>query len=122
MPRERPPRARDAVAHHFTIEGNGGSITGTLHVGMYPDGRPCEVFITIAKAGSTLRGVTDVLAKTISHALQHGVPISELASSYMDTKFEPSGTTNDPDIPTAHSITDYIGCRLALDFPKETAP
>ena len=85
-------------------------------VNNYPDGRPCEVFLKIAKMGGTLSGLTDGLAITMSHALQRGVPIDDLCKGLIGLRFEPTGQTNDPDIPECLSVLDYIGRRLARDY------
>ncbi len=107
-----PPRAvrhklkeeRMSITHKFNIGGHEGYIT----VGLYPDGSPGELFITMAKEGSTVSGLMDSFALTTSIALQHGVPLKLLCEKFAHTRFEPSGWTNNPDIGFAKSIMDYI--------------
>ncbi|MBI5609556.1 MAG: vitamin B12-dependent ribonucleotide reductase [Deltaproteobacteria bacterium] len=103
---------RQALTHKFSIAGHEGYIT----VGMYEDGSPGEVFITMAKEGSTLSGLLDAFATAISLALQYGVPLQVLADKFTATRFEPSGFTGNRDIPMAKSITDYIFRWMALKF------
>src|SRR5690606_14167052 len=106
---------------------------GYLHVGLYPDtGMPGEIFITMAKQGSTIAGLMDSFATAISLALQYGVPLDDLVQKFSHVRFEPSGFTNNRQIPIAKSITDYIFRYLSLKFlgreqedpaaePEETA-
>jgi ribonucleoside-diphosphate reductase alpha chain len=115
-----PPRAvrhrlqdeRASVTHKFNIGGHEGYIT----VGLYPDGSPGELFITMAKEGSTVSGLMDSFALATSIALQHGVPLKLLCEKFEHTRFEPSGWTNNPDIGFAKSIMDYIFRWLHLRF------
>ncbi len=114
---ERPLRKklsdeRQALTHKFSIAGHEGYIT----VGMHEDGVPGEVFIRMAKEGSTLSGLLDAFATSISLALQYGVPLDVLCNKFTATRFEPSGFTGNRDIPIAKSITDYIFRWLALKF------
>ena len=107
-----PPRAvrhklqeeRASITHKFNIGGHEGYIT----VGLYPDGEPGELFITMAKEGSTVSGLMDSFALTTSIALQHGVPLKLLCEKFAHTRFEPQGWTSNPDIGYAKSIMDYI--------------
>ena len=110
--RKKLPDERQALTHKFSIAGHEGYIT----VGMYEDGTPGEVFITMAKEGSTLSGLLDAFATAISLALQYGVPLPVLCAKFTATRFEPSGFTGNKDIPIAKSITDYIFRWLALKF------
>ncbi len=110
--RKKLPDERQALTHKFSIAGHEGYIT----VGMYEDGTPGEVFITMAKEGSTLSGLLDAFATAISLALQYGVPLHVLCDKFTATRFEPSGFTGNKDIPIAKSITDYIFRWLALKF------
>ena len=110
--RKKLPDERQALTHKFSIAGHEGYIT----VGMYEDGAPGEVFITMAKEGSTLSGLLDAFATAISLALQYGVPLQVLADKFTATRFEPSGFTGNKDIPMAKSITDYIFRWLSLKF------
>ena len=115
-----PPRAvrhklqdeRASVTHKFNIGGHEGYIT----VGLYPDGSPGEIFITMAKEGSTVSGLMDSFACAVSIALQHGVPLKLLCEKFAHTRFEPSGWTNNPEIGFAKSIMDYIFRWLHLRF------
>ncbi|RMG65238.1 MAG: vitamin B12-dependent ribonucleotide reductase [Calditrichaeota bacterium] len=114
--RRRLPDERQAITHKFSIAGHEGYIT----VGMYEDGSPGEIFIVMAKEGSVVSGLMDSFATAISLALQYGVPLRVLCNKFAHTRFEPSGFTNNPQIPIAKSIMDYIFRWLALKFlPKE---
>ncbi len=116
LARRRLPDERRAITHKFSIGGHEGYMT----VGLYDDGTPGEVFITMAKEGSVVSGLMDSFATAISMALQYGVPIRVLCEKFSHTRFEPSGFTGNPDIPIAKSITDYIFRWLALKFiPSE---
>jgi ribonucleoside-diphosphate reductase alpha chain len=115
-----PPRAvrhklddeRMSITHKFNVGGHEGYIT----VGLYRDGSPGEIFITMAKEGSTVSGLMDSFACAVSLALQHGVPLKLLCEKFAHTRFEPSGWTNNPDIGFAKSIMDYIFRWLQLRF------
>ena len=115
-----PPRAvrhklqeeRASITHKFNVGGHEGYIT----VGLYPDGEPGELFITMAKEGSTVSGLMDSFALAVSIALQHGVPLKLFCEKFAHTRFEPSGWTNNPDIGFAKSIMDYIFRWLQLRF------
>jgi ribonucleoside-diphosphate reductase alpha chain len=116
LQRRRLPDERNAITHKFSIGGHEGYMT----VGMYADGTPGELFVTMAKEGSVVSGLMDSFATSISMALQYGVPLKVLADKFSHTRFEPSGFTGNPDIPIAKSITDYIFRWLALKFlPSE---
>ena len=110
--RRRLPDERNAITHKFSVGGHEGYIT----VGMYEDGSPGEIFIVMAKEGSVVSGLMDAFATAISMALQYGVPLKVLCNKFTHTRFEPSGYTNNPHIPFAKSITDYIFRWLALKF------
>jgi ribonucleoside-diphosphate reductase alpha chain len=123
--RRKLPDERQAITHKFSIAGHEGYITA----GMYEDGTLGEVFIVMAKEGSTLSGLLDAFATAISMALQYGVPLPVLCDKFTATRFEPSGFTGNRDIPIAKSITDYLFRWLALKFlnrgpavEAETAP
>ncbi len=116
--RKRLADERRALTHKFSIAGHEGYLT----VGMYEDGSPGELFITMAKEGSTVSGLMDAFATAVSLSLQYGVPLKVLADKFAHTRFEPSGFTNNPDLPIAKSLTDYIFRWLALKFlPAEGA-
>ncbi len=110
--REQLPRVRNSKTFRFTLSGTRGYFT----VGQYDDGRPGELFISISKQGSTLRGVMDAFATSVSFALQYGVPLKKLVRSFTHTSFAPAGVTDDPDIRTASSIIDYIFKRLGKTY------
>ncbi len=102
--RRRLPAERTAVTHKFEISGHEGYIT----VGLYPDGQPGEIFLKMAKEGSTVSGLMDSFATTVSVALQYGVPLKDLVNKFAHVRFEPSGFTGNQEIPIAKSIVDYI--------------
>ncbi len=111
--RKRLPDERPSITHKFSIAGH----EGYLHVGQYPDtGMPGEIFITMAKQGSTISGVMDAFATSISLALQYGVPLEDLVEKFSHMRFEPAGFTNNRQIPIAKSITDYIFRYLSLKY------
>ena len=119
--REKMPYERSSVTHKFSVGGHEGYIT----VGMYQDGRPGEVFIKMAKEGSTLSGVMDGLALTISLGLQYGVPLKVFVDKLLNTRFEPSGITSNPNIRFVSSVLDYIarwlgGRFISADYLKLT--
>jgi ribonucleoside-diphosphate reductase alpha chain len=117
--RRRLPTERNSVTHKFSIAGHEGYIT----VGMYEDGMPGEVFITMSKEGSTISGMMDAFATSVSLALQYGVPLKVLTDKFSHMRFEPSGFTNNQNIPIAKSICDYIFRWLAMKFlPKDEQP
>jgi ribonucleoside-diphosphate reductase alpha chain len=117
--RRRLPGERTAVTHKFEISGHEGYIT----VGLYPDGTPGEIFLKMAKEGSTVSGLMDTFATTVSVALQYGVPLRDLVNKFAHVRFEPSGFTGNPEIPIAKSIVDYIFRWLGSRFlsPEEKA-
>ncbi len=110
--REKMPVERTSVTHKFSVGGHEGYIT----VGMYDDGRPGEVFIKMSKEGSTLSGVMDGLALTMSIGLQYGVPLKVLVDKLVNTRFEPSGITANPNIRFVSSVLDYIARWLGGRF------
>jgi ribonucleoside-diphosphate reductase alpha chain len=102
--RRRLPDERRAVTHKFQVAGHEGYIT----VGLYPDGQPGEIFLKMAKEGSTVSGLMDSLATMTSIALQYGVPLRDLVNKFGHVRFEPAGFTGNQEIPIAKSIVDYI--------------
>jgi ribonucleoside-diphosphate reductase alpha chain len=102
--RKRLSDTRTAVTHKFSIAGHEGYLT----VGLYEDGMPGEIFITMAKEGSVVSGLVDSIATLTSISLQYGVPVEVLCNKFAHTRFEPSGFTNNPQIPIAKSIMDYV--------------
>jgi len=111
--RRRMPHTRRSITHKFEVAGHEGYLT----VGIYEDGRPGELFITMAKEGSTVGGMMDSFGTAISLCLQYGVPHTELVKKFAHSRFEPSGFTKNPDIPIAKSIVDYIFRWLDQTFP-----
>jgi ribonucleoside-diphosphate reductase alpha chain len=110
--RRKLPDERESITHKFSISGHEGYIT----VGKYEDNTPGEIFITMAKEGSTISGLMDSFATMTSLALQHGVPLPLLVDKFTHMRFEPSGFTKNPEIPMAKSIMDYIFKWLATKF------
>ena len=106
------PIERESITHKFAVGGHEGYIT----VGKYEDGTPGEIFVVMAKEGSTISGLMDSFATMTSLALQHGVPLQLLVDKFTHTRFEPSGFTKNPEIPMAKSIMDYIFKWLAIKF------
>jgi ribonucleoside-diphosphate reductase alpha chain len=115
--RRKLPDERRAITHKFDIQGHEGYIT----VGIYEDGTPGEIFLVMSKEGSTISGLMDAFATSISLALQYGVPLEVLVKKFAHTRFEPSGFTKNPEIPIAKSITDYIFRWLASKFLSGSA-
>ncbi len=120
--RRKLPDERSAITHKFSIAGHEGYIT----IGMYPDGQPGEIFLTMSKEGSTISGLMDSFATAISLALQYGVPLQTLVDKFAHTRYEPSGYTNNPEIRIAKSISDYIfrylGTKFLNKVPDPTQP
>jgi ribonucleoside-diphosphate reductase alpha chain len=110
--RHRLPDERQSITHKFDIAGHEGYIT----VGLYEDGQPGELFLTMAKEGSTISGFADAFAQAISYALQYGVPLQDLVDKFSHVRFEPAGMTKNPDVRFAKSIVDYIFRWLAVKF------
>jgi ribonucleoside-diphosphate reductase alpha chain len=110
--RRRLPDERRALTHKFDIAGHEGYIT----VGLFEDGTPGEIFLVMAKEGSTISGFADAFAQAISYALQYGVPLELLVDKFSHVRFEPSGMTKNPEVRFAKSIVDYIFRWLASKF------
>ena len=110
--RRRLPDERHSFTHKFDIAGHEGYIT----VGLYEDGQPGELFLVMAKEGSTISGFADAFAQAISYALQYGVPLQDLVDKFSHVRFEPSGMTKNPDVRFAKSIVDYIFRWMAAKF------
>ena len=113
--RRRLSDERRALTHKFSVGGHEGYIT----VGLYDDGTPGEMFVTMNKEGSTLSGLVNSFATSVSVGLQYGVPLSVLVKKFVHVRFEPSGFTTHPDIRIAKSIVDYIFRWMALRFLSE---
>ncbi len=116
--RERLPDTRHSITHKFSVNGHEGYIT----VGLYPDGRPGELFITMAKEGSTIGGLMDCFGTAVSMSLQYGVPLKVYVDKFSHTRFEPQGITSNPEIRVATSIVDYIFRWLGKTFLSEERP
>ncbi len=110
--RNKLPKTRASRTYEFRVVG----IKGFFTVGEYPEGNPGELFIEVAKQGSTLSGLMDSFARSVSYGLQYGVPLKAYVKGMTNTTFAPSGVTDDPDIKTATSLMDYIFRRLAMDY------
>ena len=110
--RKKLPAERNSITHKFSVGGHEGYLT----VGKYDDGNPGEIFIKMAKEGSTLSGIMDAFALSVSIALQYGVPLRALVDKFCNSRFEPSGYTGNPEIRYAKSVVDYIGRWLGGKF------
>ncbi|MDX1683474.1 MAG: vitamin B12-dependent ribonucleotide reductase, partial [Phycisphaeraceae bacterium] len=110
--RRRLPNTRRSLTHKFNVAGHEGYLT----VGLYEDGSPGELFITMAKEGSTIGGLMDSLGTAISVSLQYGVPVESLVNKFTHQRFEPAGMTHNPDIPFAKSLVDYIFRWMGMEF------
>src|SRR5258706_10792044 len=110
--RHKLPDERHAITHKFDIAGHEGYIT----VGLFENGTPGELFLVMAKEGSTISGFADAFAQAISYALQYGVPLQDLVDKFSHVRFEPSGMTRNPDVRFAKSIVDYIFRWMAAKF------
>jgi ribonucleoside-diphosphate reductase alpha chain len=115
--RRKLPDERKALTHKFDIAGHEGYIT----VGLFEDGQPGEIFLVMAKEGSTISGFADAFAQAISYALQYGVPLQALVDKFSHVRFEPSGMTRNPEIRFAKSIVDYIFRWMATKFMSPEA-
>lgn len=103
---------RDSVTHKFQIMGHEGYLT----IGLFDDGTPGEVFVKMSKEGSTLSGLMQAFCRAFSLALQYGLPLDEAVRRFKDMRFEPMGTTSNPDVPEAKSIIDYVARYLEVQF------
>src|SRR5271169_2419381 len=112
--RRHLPDERRALTHHFSVGGQEGYLT----VGVYEDGLPGEIFVRMAKEGSTISGLMDSFATVVSLALQHGVPLELLCGKFSHTRFEPSGWSGNPKIGYATSLMDYLFRWMELKFLK----
>ena len=110
--RQKLPRSRRGRTFEFRV----ADCKGFATIGEYEDGRPGEVFLTVSKQGSTLSGIMDAFAKSISYGLQYGVPMRAFVEAFVNMRFEPAGMTDDPDIRFATSIMDYLFRRMALEY------
>jgi hypothetical protein len=110
--REILPETRQSRTHKFMIGGHEGYLT----IGLFPDGRPGEIFIKMSKEGSTLSGLIQGFCRAFSLALQHGLTARDASDRFRGMRFEPMGPTNNPDIPEAASILDYVARYLQINF------
>jgi len=110
--RQKLPRSRRGRTFEFRV----ADCKGFANIGEYEDGRPGELFLTVSKQGSTLSGIMDAFAKSISYGLQYGVPMRAFVEAFTNMRFEPAGMTDDPDIRMASSIMDYLFRRLSLEY------
>ena len=110
--RQKLPRSRRGRTFEFRVADSKGFAT----IGEYENGQPGEIFLTVSKQGSTLSGIMDAFAKSISYGLQYGVPLRSFVEAFVNMRFEPAGMTDDPDIRFASSIMDYLFRRLALEY------
>jgi len=110
--RQKLPRSRRGRTFEFRV----ADCKGFATIGEYDDGRPGEIFLTVSKQGSTLSGIMDAFAKSISYGLQYGVPLRAFVEAFTNMRFEPAGMTDDPDIRFASSIMDYLFRRLAIEY------
>ena len=110
--RRRLAETRKSITHKFSVAGHEGYLT----VGLYEDGQPGELFITMAKEGSTVGGLMDVVGTCVSMSLQYGVPLVTLVDKFRHARFEPSGMTSNKNIPFAKSLIDYIFCWMGCEF------
>ena len=110
--RQKLPRTRRGRTFEFRV----ADCKGFATVGEYDDGQPGEIFLTVSKQGSTMAGVMDALAKSVSYGLQYGVPLRAFVEAFTNMRFEPAGMTDDPDVRFASSIIDYLFRRMALEY------
>ncbi len=112
--RQSLPSTRESLTHKFSV----ANIEGYLTIGMYEDGKPGEVFIKISKEGSAISGFCQAFCRAFSLSLQHGLSVDDAVTRFKGMRFEPYGPTNNPDIPDASSIIDYLARYLELHFGK----
>ncbi len=117
-PRQVLPTTRQSVTHKFTIAGYEGYLT----IGLFDDNTPGEIFIKMSKEGSTLSGLIQGFCRAFSLALQYGLPLQDAVDRFRGMRFEPRGPTNNPDIPEAMSILDYVARYLELRFLTQPQP
>ncbi|CAG0960668.1 Vitamin B12-dependent ribonucleotide reductase [Phycisphaerales bacterium] len=110
--RQSLPVTRESITHKFAIERHEGYLT----IGLYPDGKPGEIFIKMAKEGSTISGMCQAFCRAFSLALQFGLSVEEAVKRFKGMRFEPMGFTSNPDIPECSSIVDYVARYLELNF------
>jgi ribonucleoside-diphosphate reductase alpha chain len=111
------PETRSSITHKFCI----GNHEGYLTIGMHQDGRPGEIFIKMSKEGSTMSGMCQAFCRAFSLALQYGLTLDDAVVRFKGMRFEPMGTTSNPEIPDASSIVDYVAKFLELNFGERRA-
>lgn len=112
--RQSLPVTRESVTHKFSV----GNHEGYLTVGLYPDGRPGEIFLKMSKEGSTMSGMCQAFCRAFSLAIQHGLSVEDAVVRFKGMRFEPMGPTSNPEIPTASSIVDYLARYLEQNFGR----
>ena len=110
--RKSLPVTRESITHKFSIERHEGYLT----IGLYPDGRPGEIFIKMSKEGSTMSGMCQAFCRAFSLSIQHGLSLKDAVARFKGMRFEPMGMTTNDQIPEASSIVDYIARYLELHF------
>ena len=110
--RQSPQQTRESITHKFLVDRHEGYLT----IGLFEDGMPGEVFVKMSKEGSTLSGLMQAFCRAFSLALQYGLPLDEAVRRFKDMRFEPMGTTGNPDVPEAKSIIDYVARYLESQF------
>lgn len=106
------PATRESLTHKFSV----GSHEGYLTIGLYPDGRPGEIFLKMSKEGSTMSGMCQAFCRAFSLSIQLGLPLSDAIARFKGMRFEPMGSTSNPEIPDCSSIVDYIARYLELHY------
>lgn len=109
------PSTRNSITHKFSVNGHEGYLT----TGLYDDGTPGEIFIKMAKEGSTMKGMVQAFCRAFSLAIQYGLPLDEACARFRGMRFEPMGATSNPEIPEATSIVDYVAHYLEHEFGAE---
>lgn len=110
--RQSLPQTRDSITHKFSV----GGLEGYLTIGLHADGHPGEIFLKIAKEGSTVSGLCQAFCRAFSLAMQYGLPVEEAVSRFKGMRFEPQGMTSNPAIPVAASVVDYIARYVEMEF------
>jgi ribonucleoside-diphosphate reductase alpha chain len=110
------PETRSSITHKFAINGHEGYLT----IGLHSDGRPGEIFIKMAKEGSTMSGMCQAFCRAFSLALQYGLTLEDSVTRFRGMRFEPMGPTSNPEIPECQSIVDYVARFLELNFGQPT--
>ncbi|MGP1272914.1 MAG: TSCPD domain-containing protein [Phycisphaerales bacterium] len=116
--RQSLPTTRESITHKFAVDGHEGYLT----IGLYPDGSAGEIFIKISKAGSALSGMCQAFCRAFSLAIQHGLSVEEAVLRFRGMRFEPLGSTSNPEIPYAESIVDYVARYLEAHFAGRDTP